>query len=151
MCIETARQVKGSIVRARITTGTYTLQSNRHTLNKKIVDPTCPLCQLEEEDLRHMVCWCPAFFDYGVLVMKQLKVIQVSNLSVWDCYLINCLNILKIFVCPDFIHRVVPELSTSISKIEVISRVFFYKIRVRKLQMQKGEWWLPSPTCFFFS
>ena len=46
--IETASQVKRSIVRARIITGTYTLQSNRHTFSKKTVDPTCILCQLEE-------------------------------------------------------------------------------------------------------
>ena len=66
--IETASQVKRSIVRTRIITGTYTLQSNRHTFNKNTVDPTCPLCQLEEEDLRHMVCQCPAFCDYRVLL-----------------------------------------------------------------------------------
>ena len=35
-----------------------------------------------------------------MLVMKQLKetVIQESDLSVWDCYFTNWLNILKILV-----------------------------------------------------
>ena len=72
--------------------------------------------------------------------MKQLKetVIPESNLSVWDCYFTNWLNILKILLCPDFIHRIVPELSISILKIEVISSEFF-KTHVRKLQMQQRE------------
>ena len=62
--LETAVQVKRSIMRARILTGTYTIQVNIHTFSKKTVDSTCNHCQLEEEDLHHMVCGCRVFYEY---------------------------------------------------------------------------------------
>ena len=60
--IETVREVKRCIVKARILTGTYTLQAHRNIFSGK-VDPTCPHCQLEPEDLRHMLCRYPAFYE----------------------------------------------------------------------------------------
>ena len=61
---ETAALLKRSIVRARILTGTYTLQANRHTFSKKTVDSTCNHCQHEAEYLHHMVCRCQVFYEY---------------------------------------------------------------------------------------
>ena len=139
--LEAARQVKRSIVRARILTGTYTLQATRHTFSKKSINPTCLHCQLEDEDLHHMVCRCPAFYEYRVLALKQLKetVIHDSSDSVWDCHLTNWSVILRILVCPDFIQCILPDFNIDISRIEQISREFFYKIHVKKLQLQKRE------------
>ena len=68
--LEATRQVKRSIVRARIRTGTYTLQATRRTFSKKSINSTCLHCQLEDEDLHHMVCRCPAFYEYRVLALK---------------------------------------------------------------------------------
>ena len=86
--LETARQVKRSIVRARILTGTYALQATRHIFSKESINQTCLHCQLEDEDLHHMVCRCPAFYEYRVLALKQLleTAIQDSSDSVWDCH-----------------------------------------------------------------
>ena len=138
--LETAAQVKRSIVRARILTGTYTLQANRHTFSKKTVDSTCNHCQLEAEDLQHMVCRCPVFYEYRNVAVKQLKdiVLQKCEYSVWDCHFTSWSNILRVLVCPDFIQHVLPDLKNHVKDIEQISRELFYKIHVKKLQLQQG-------------
>ena len=89
---ETAALVKRSIVRARILTGTYTLQANRHTFSKKTVDSTCNHCQLEAEYLHHMVCRCPVFYEYRKIAVKQLQdmVLQKCEYSVWNCHFTSC-------------------------------------------------------------
>ena len=138
--LETAAQVKRSIVRARILTGTYTLQANRHTFSKKTVDSTCNHCQLEAEDLHHMVCRCPVFYEYRNVAVKQLRdiVLQKCEYSVWDCHFTSWSNILRVLVCPDFIQYVCPDLKNHIKDIEQISRELFYEIHVKKLQLQQG-------------
>ena len=136
--IETVKQVKRCIVRTRILTGTYTLQAHRNVFNKTM-DPTCPHCQLEAEDLRHMVCCCPAFHDDRVSSVELLKqmILQETSLCTWNSRFSDWEIILRIPVCPDFILNSIPELRQVISKIEKISRDYFYKIHIKRLRLKR--------------
>ncbi|WAR07892.1 hypothetical protein MAR_017850, partial [Mya arenaria] len=49
------RQVKEAVVKARVLTGTYTLQANKHKFNQHLVNPTCTLCNLGPEDREHFL------------------------------------------------------------------------------------------------
>ena len=51
--IRSSAQVKGSIVRERILTDTYTLRSTRHTFSKMTINPTCLQSQFEDKDLHY--------------------------------------------------------------------------------------------------
>ena len=86
-----------------------------------------------------MVCRCPAFYEYRVLALKQLKetVIHDSSDSVWDCHLTNWSVILRILVCPDFIQCILPDFNIDISRIEQISREFFYKMSCQETSTAK--------------
>ncbi len=53
------RAVRRSFIKARVLTGVYTLQANRHRFNQFNVEATCPLCGLEPEDRRHFLRACP--------------------------------------------------------------------------------------------
>ena len=139
--IETVREVKRCIVKARILTGTYTLQAHRYIFSGK-VDPTCPHCQLEPEDLRHMLCRCPAFYEDRVASVGLLKqiIVQESGLHTWNLHFAEWDNILKVLVCPDFILTILTDLESVISKLENLARDYFYKIHVKRLRLQqKGE------------
>ena len=63
--LDSEAEVRKGVIKARILTGAYILQSNRHLFSGKTIyiDSTCQLCCLEDEDLYHMVTWCPAFHD----------------------------------------------------------------------------------------
>ena len=45
------QDVRWAHIKARILTRTYNLQSTKAKLNNQQVDPKCPLCRLESEDL----------------------------------------------------------------------------------------------------
>ena len=54
------KDVRRAHTKARILTGTYSLQSTKAKFNNQQVDPKCPLCRLESEYLTHFLLRCPA-------------------------------------------------------------------------------------------
>ena len=54
------RASQKSIIKAKILTDTYRLQSNKAKFNKYEVDPTCILCKKDSETLEHFVLNCEA-------------------------------------------------------------------------------------------
>ena len=79
-----------------------TLQAHRNVFNKTM-DPTCPHCQLEGEDLRHMACRCLAFHDDRVSLVELLKqiILQETSLCIWNSRFSDWEIILRVLVCPD--------------------------------------------------
>ena len=128
--------------------GTYTQQA-QHNVFSGTVDPTCPYRQLEPEDLRDMLCRCPAYHGDGVAKVGRLKqiIVQEAGLNTWNIHFTVWDTVLRVLVCPDFIDIKIPELVPVISKIENLARDFIYtNIHVKRLRLkQKREQWLPSP------
>ncbi len=56
----TVGDVRKGITKARLVTGTYLLQVNKHKFSPYTVDPVCPMCRLEPEDAAHMLLRCPS-------------------------------------------------------------------------------------------
>ena len=52
--------VMRAIVKVRMLTGTYLLESHKKFNVDGAVEATCPLCRLEDEDIGHMLLRCPA-------------------------------------------------------------------------------------------
>ena len=52
--------VEKAAIKARLLTGTYTLQANRHRFNQYEVDKTCELCSMDTEDREHFILHCTA-------------------------------------------------------------------------------------------
>ena len=50
------QDVKRGHTKARLLTGTYMFQSTKYTFNSSEVDPKCPICRLESEDLNISSC-----------------------------------------------------------------------------------------------
>ena len=46
------------MIKLRLATGTYALQSNRRAANQAVVDRTCPLCKQEVESRQHLITTC---------------------------------------------------------------------------------------------
>ena len=45
-------------IKARLLTGNYTLQANRHRFNQYEMDKTCGLCSMHTEDHEHYILHC---------------------------------------------------------------------------------------------
>ena len=139
--LESVSAVRKGVVKARFLTGVYILQSSRHVFSNRTVDPNCRLCQLEEEDIRHVVTRCPAFHSIRTLTINQLMnlVVGNSNISVWNSHFREWESFLRIIICPDNIRHMVPELSTVINSVEELSRDFFYKTHTKRLFLMKQQ------------
>lgn len=52
------------MIKLRMVTGTYHLQTNRARFNQLVVDKTCLLCKKEPETRVHLLALCPALEEY---------------------------------------------------------------------------------------
>ena len=53
-------EIEKAAIKARILTGTYTLQANRHKFNQQDIDKTCELCRTDTENREHFILDCTA-------------------------------------------------------------------------------------------
>ena len=71
-----------SIIKAKILTDTYRLQSNKAKFNKYEVDPTCILCKKDSETLEHFVLNCEALKEKrDPYIDNILRSIQNSDID----------------------------------------------------------------------
>ena len=125
-------------IKARLLTGTYTLQCNRSKPNQHEASATYPLCQLEDEDTLHFLIKCNAFYAYRKESMKELKVI-VSDIdeSVWRI-LSNDFNLLtNVILEPDILTRrnLLKCNDEIFSKIENYTRRLCYSLHCGRLHI----------------
>ena len=66
--------VMRAIAKVRILTGTYLLQSQIKKFKMEgVVDATCPLCYLEEENIVHIMTRCPALSETRNTYLRNIK------------------------------------------------------------------------------
>jgi hypothetical protein len=66
-------EIKAACVKAKLLTGTYTLQSNRSRFNQYEVDATCTLCHKEPETREHFLIRCESLTDVRSKYMNMLE------------------------------------------------------------------------------
>ena len=65
--------VRRAEVKARLLTGTYTLQSNKAKFNQHKVSPTCQLCESGPETREHFLATCSTLQNY--LFLSKIKIV----------------------------------------------------------------------------
>ena len=80
------QDVRRAHIKARILTGTYMLQSTKVKFNNQEVDPKCPLCRLDDEDLVHFILKCPALANIREIHIKDLRALVIGKVGqeVWS-------------------------------------------------------------------
>ena len=123
--------VRKAIVKARILTGTYILQKNRHTFSSGTVDAVCRHCYLEDEDLLYLTSRCPAVYNIRSNTIGHLRDIIVthSNINTWNQYFGDWTFILKTLVCVESAVRLLPDLRKACVSIETLSRDILSSIK----------------------
>ena len=77
----TLQDVRRAHIKARILTGTYILQSTKVKFNNQEVDPKCPLCRLDDEDLVHFILKCPALANIREIHIKDLRDLVIGKVG----------------------------------------------------------------------
>ena len=99
----------------------------------------CPHCQLEDEDLLHMLSRCPAFNAIRSSTVLTLKdtIIRNTNLDTWKNHFNDWSVILQALICVEMISRTLPAIKPLEEEIEKLSREYFYKKHMHKLWLDK--------------
>jgi hypothetical protein len=130
--------VRKSIIKTRMVTRTYTLQADRHKFNRYEVEPMCQLCNIESEDLPHMLTICVAFVDIRNKLYIPIKhrVINLIGPRKWNEMFNNRLSItMFILDCSNFSEELGNQ--QNIDEIETLCRNYCYKLHNKRLEVVK--------------
>ena len=122
------QDVKRGHTKARLLTGrgTYMFQSTKYKFNSSEVDPKCPLCRLESEDLQHFILRCPALAEardpYFPLITKL--VIDAVGKIIWSEHFCNRDILVTLVIdCQKLAeNRLLPRSTDTLFMIESCSR-----------------------------
>ncbi|CAC5377800.1 unnamed protein product [Mytilus coruscus] len=73
--------IRKAITKSRMLTGTYLLKTHRHRFNQAEVDPICPNCRTETEDLFHVLTTCPQYMNIRLALYTPIKNFMLSIIS----------------------------------------------------------------------
>ena len=135
------QDVKRGHVKARLLTGTYMFQSTKFRFNSSDVDPKCPLCRLESEDLRHFILRCPALAVARDSCFPQLRSLVIGAVGdeKWSKYFRNRETLLTLVVdCQKLVeHGLLPKSQVILYEIETCARTLCYKLHQIRLKLHK--------------
>ena len=119
--------VEKAAIKARLLTGCYTLQAQKHKFNQYEVDKTCLLCCKETEDREHFILRCEALQKTREKHLSILFAILPSILEHKDM-LMQCIL--------DSSHQdlthIIPTRGSTHQKIEEITRSLLYELHVHR-------------------
>ena len=124
------REVTEAIVKARILTGTYTLQANKHRFNQFEIEPTCLLCGSAPENRSHFLLHCPSLNHVRSRILDGIVDIFSPDASgvAGNCEADDCSKVQAIIDCG---HSSFQELSKEDSRrVEKLSRSLVYNLHI---------------------
>jgi hypothetical protein len=95
------RDVTRATVKAKLLTGTYTLQCHRAKYNKN-VSPTCQLCSSECENREHFLVSCTALATIRTPYILELQnlIMENNHIDVWSRISNNTRNMTQLILDP---------------------------------------------------
>ena len=122
-------------VKARLLTGTYTLQSNREKFNQFNVSPICQLCNKDPETREHFLVTCEALHQLRIELWN--KITALFEFSRGISFVLNDPELTTQLLL-DSSHQVIErELRPSVHQTNVLefySRELIYKLHVNRDQ-----------------
>ena len=128
-----------SITNVLILTGTYLLQTHRQKFKMEgVVDATCPLSCLEDEDLVHMLTPCQALSETINTYMRNIKQSFQAAVgsSAWSDRIRDSSTLVQMIVyCRTLVPVTIPDNEGLLCSIEVSSRILCYKLHLKRLYL----------------
>ena len=126
------RSIRKANIKARLLTGTYTLQTNRAKYNQHAVSPTCPSCKTGDEDRQHLILHCSTHKrarDKHLSTLKLLLTTKRSS-STADSLFVNSELLMQCLMdSSDYrVTAIIGEHKDIVCDIEEISRNLIYDI-----------------------
>ena len=134
----TVADVRKGIVKSRMITGTYLLQTNKYKFSKATVCATCKCCRLGDEDITHMLLDCAALYSQRKLFYPKVRslAIQYLGINMWREITHTKLNIVRLLLdCTTFpMFKNVKH----IMEITKASTELCYRLHLKRIHKLKG-------------
>lgn len=131
--------IRKTTTKARLSTGTYIFQLQKSKFSKKNVDPICPMCQLEEEDIAHFLTRCPALEEIRSNSFQFVRrtVIDSVGIDIWNGHFQNRSVIVQLLLDSQqlVLGKILPENKELLYELERQARDFCYKLHTKRLSI----------------
>ena len=129
--------IRRSEIKAKILTGTYTLQSNRSVFNQYSINPICVLCEDEAETREHFIAKCTAYEDIRKKAEEKLKLVLENSTSLQIRSILDNAGKFTQLILDCTHGTIVKEkpLRYEIEKVERLSREYLEKIHYRRCRL----------------
>ena len=125
--------VKKAGVKARLTTGTYMLQTSRAKFSKQGVSPVCQLCHTGDEDIAHFLLSCTSLVR-SHFMSKLTSILCKHNLD--TCYHDNDdLLVQTLLDCTDSSVPIVLQSPEMLHEIESLARGLCFSLHCQRSQI----------------
>lgn len=94
---KTKAEVRKAIIKARIVSGTFILNSDRAKFNQS-PSPVCQLCNLSEENISHFLLECPLLSNTRITYFEPIYVTQHTTAEVWHSVFQSKGNIIRLII-----------------------------------------------------
>ena len=114
-------------------------QSTKYKFNSSEVDPKCPLCRLESEDLQHFILRCPALAkarDRYFPLIRKLVIDAVGEITWSEHFCNRDILVTLVIDCQKLAeNRLLPRSTDTLFEIESCSRTLCYKLHQLRLNL----------------
>ncbi|CAG2254970.1 unnamed protein product [Mytilus edulis] len=132
--------VRKSMIKARMLTGTYLVQADKYKFSQYKINATCLLCHREDEDLTHVLTFCPALRETRMKYFLPLKVLVTNIIGCkgWEQLFNINQNIVALLLDFSVFYNLQNLSKTQKMNVESLTRDFCYKIHICRLQLLKN-------------
>lgn len=131
----TVTDVRKGITRVRMITGTYMLQTNKCRFSHYQIDPVCPICRIESEDIIHVLTRCPVYHEIRKTHIPKInkELIKLLGIDIWRSNYRSRGALTKIILDSSYLHNVKTNLD--LRQINRLSTELCDKIHLQRISM----------------
>ena len=127
---------KKAMIKAKLATGTYRLQSDKHKFSNGQQSPTCRLCQEDQEDTKHFLLKCKQLTAKRDPYIRKIREIMQTHLSMPEIYVLENSEDLMVQLLVDCTHQNIVAVTGTRQKwldyIEAAARGLIYALHMSR-------------------
>ncbi|VDI81281.1 Hypothetical predicted protein [Mytilus galloprovincialis] len=130
-------ELRKAIIKARMMTGAYILQSDKHKFTHFVAEPLCQLCNTENEDIIHMVTSCPVLSTIREKYYVEMKMEILDNIDPikWNTFCCNKMEITQLILDCNNFKETLNISSELMTKIEEKCRNLLFQLHAKRIEV----------------
>ncbi|CAG2216647.1 unnamed protein product [Mytilus edulis] len=130
-------ELRKAIIKARMMTGAYILQSDKHKFTHFVAEPLCQLCNTENEDIIHMVTSCPVLSTIRekYYVEMKMEILDSIDQFKWNTFCCNKMEITQLILDCNNFKETLNISSELMTKIEEKCRNLLFQLHAKRIEV----------------